>query len=273
MDTTAKICAISLSALQQGVEMADSLDELPPTHPLYLSPQFLVPEYLRSLPACPSKGSYWLLGQPDGGYLAVCTVHTPREKVMPLILDTFICRILQYVDDDFVMVAQGKRTGISELLRMCAIYPLSTAWKAYSEGHAVDCSALAVEAMRDALGGLFPGGALLPDAGARTLGHLSHPYAYTEVISLPLRPSAMEDPTLLLQPGDICIVTPGVNMAHTTVYLGPYRKASGDATPYWIWASDAKKKIAVFTHQEYRDAFGHAPAETVARWKLKDYRP
>lgn len=273
MDTSQALCAITLRTIEKGVEMADSLDELPPTHPLYLNPQFLVPEYLRSLPACSSKGTYWLLGRPDGAYQAVCTVHTPREKVMPLILDTFICRILQYVDDDFVMVAQGRRTGISELLRMCAIYPLSTAWKAYCEGHAVDCSGLAVEAMRDALGGLYPGGALLPDAGARTLGHLPDPYAYTEVISLPQRPSAMDDPTKLLQPGDICIVTEGVNMAHTTIYLGPYRQASGDGTPCWIWASSARKKIAVFTHEEYRAAFRDAPAETVARWKLKDYQP
>lgn len=272
MNPSSAICAMTLRTVQTGVEMADMASALPAGHPRYVSPAFLAPNYVTGRMACPGKGTYWLIAQGEG-YEAVCTCHSPREAVAPLIIDTFICRILQYTDYEFLMAAQGKRTGLGALISMCINYPLSKAWSAYSSGKAIDCSGLAIEAMRDALTGLFREPALLADAGARTLGHLTEKYKYTQPAPVTQRPSAMADPTQFLQPGDICIVTPGQNMAHTTIYLGCCRSAAGDNTPYWIWASTSKGKIAVFSHEEYRKAYADAPAEKVMRWKLTDYQP
>lgn len=265
---TDALCALSLRSIETAAVMAD--EYLTGLQGDWLSVAVLIPDYLRGSERCPrSKGRYFLHRVP-GGFEPVCTVHSAdRALVTRWILEAFIVRLLYYENTDFIMGAQGRRSDLGDLLHMVEVEGYA-GWLAYVNSSAIDCSGLAIEAMRDALESLYVEPALIPDTTAKGLGQLEGSYPYTEKVTVSQRPSRMVDPTVELQPGDLCISgEPG----HTTIYLGRYLEKRGDRTPYWIWASASQKKVLVFTHDEYRRLYNGSKFEQVARWKLKSYAP
>ncbi|HII01351.1 TPA: hypothetical protein HA351_06770 [Methanosarcinaceae archaeon] len=273
MDPSRNICSLNMRSIETALVMADlegALDDNRSTnwHPANL----LSPAYLKSLPMCPAKGRYFLIEDGSGELVPVCSYHQGDKAVInSLIMEIYVNRLLMYEGMEFIMGAQGKRTGIRDMLRIISIEGFEKGWNAWKKENAVDCSALAIEAIRDSLGIVYHDNALIPDTKALNLGKLKGNFSYTEKVKTSLIPSDMKDPCNELKPGDLCIIM--APLPHTTIFLGRYREKTGDNTPYWIWASDGKGKVAVFTHDEFRKAFGKYKEQAVSRWNLEKYVP
>lgn len=272
MDFLDPVCSLNLRSIETAVVMADLEGALENYLSLgWVSAGVLVPGYLRSSPECPGKGRYFLIDDGSGGFVPVCTYHHPDKAVIyALVMEAYINRLLMYENTEFVMGAQGKRTGIDDLLHIIYNDGFEKGWRTWAGGKAIDCSGLAIEAMRDALEGIYRNNSLIPDTNALSLGKYEGKYPYTEKVKTSVNPSEMADPCLELKPGDLCIIK---NLPHTTIFLGRYRKKTGDNTPYWIWASGSRKKVVVFTHDQFRKAYTGFKDQAVSRWTLKKYVP
>ena len=272
MDISNPICSLNTRSIETALVMADlegALGDYRSTG--WQSVRVLVPAYLRSVPVCPSKGRYFLVEDGSGDFVPVCSYHHPDKAVIySLVMEAYINRLLMYDGTDFVMGAQGKHTGIDDMLHIIYNDGFEKGWNAWMKGNAIDCSALSIEAMRDALNIVYHDNALIPDTNALNLGKYTGKCPYTEKVKTSVRPSDMKDPCLELKPGDMCIIK---NLPHTTIFLGRYRKKTGDNTPYWIWASSSKHKVRVFTHDEFRKAYKGFKEQAVSRWNLKKYKP
>lgn len=272
MDPSGNICSLNMHSIETALVMADlegALDVSSSTnwHPVNM----LSPDYLKPLPVCPAKGRYFLIEDGSGGLVPVCSYHhSDRAFINSLIMEIYVNRLLMYDGTDFVMGAQGKHTGIDDMLHIIYNDGFEKGWNAWMKGNAIDCSALSIEAMRDALNIIYHDNALIPDTNALNLGKYTGKYPYTQKVKTSVRPSDMTDPCLELKPGDMCIIK---SLPHTTIFLGRCRKKTGDNTPYWIWASSSKHKVRVFTHDEFRKAYKHFKEQAVSRWNLKNYNP
>lgn len=280
MGLSNSVCSLNLCSIETALEMADINGGLENyLHMDWVSADVLVPDYLQSSPECPEKGRYFLIKN-GGGFVPICTYHHPDKSVIySLVMEAYINRLLTYEGAEFIMGAQGKHTGIDDLIAIIRNKGFEErkkgfeeGWRAWTKGKdAVDCSGLAIEAMRDALEGIFRNSTLIPDTGAVNLGHLEDGFPYTEKVETSAIPSNMADPCLELKPGDFCIVK--ALRPHTTIFLGRYREKNGDNNAYWIWASNTQNKTAIFTHGDFCQAFECFENQTVSRWTLKKYTP
>lgn len=273
MGLSNSICSLNLRSIETALELADINGALENyLHMEWVSADILVPDYLQSFPECPEKGRYFLIKN-EANFVPVCTYHHPDKSVIcSLIMEAYINRLLTYEGAEFIMGAQGKHTGIKDLIAIIDIQGFEKGWSAWTKGKdAVDCSALAIEAMRDALEGIYRNSTLIPDTGAVNLGHLEEGFSYTEKVKTSTIPLDMTDPCLELKPGDLCIIK--APLPHTTIFLGRYREKKGDNNAYWIWASDSLSNTAIFTHGDFCKAFKKYRDQTVSRWTLKKYTP
>ncbi|MCQ1536079.1 hypothetical protein FTO70_10385 [Methanosarcina sp. KYL-1] len=276
MDFLDPLCSLNLRSVETALELADLEGGLDGCRSKNWHPvNILVPAYLNPTPLCPSKGRYFLIEDGSGELIPICSYHH-RDKafINSLIMEIYVNRLFMYEGMDFIMGAQGKRTGIDDLLHILfndiKKDGFKKAWDVWMKENAVDCSALAIEAIRDALEMVYHNNTLIPDTNALSLGKYEGKYPYTEKVKTSVRPADMTDPCLELKPGDLCIIK---DLPHTTVFLGRYREKKGDNTPYWIWASTGKGKIAIFTHEEFRKAYKNDKEQAVSRWNLRNYNP
>ncbi|WP_152567534.1 hypothetical protein [Methanococcoides methylutens] len=236
----------------------------------WISTDKLVPEYLTNHPVCPSKGRYFLVRDESGYFVPICSYHsTDRDLINSMIIDAYLKRLLTYKGMEFIMGAQGKRTRIDDLLHIIYNKGFEKGWEVWTKENAIDCSALAIESMRDALEEIYHNSTLIPDTTALNLGKVEGKYPYTKQIKTSVKPSDMADPCSELKPGDMCIITG--SSPHTTIFLGRFREKEGDNNPYWIWASGSKGKVDIFTHERFQ-YFYKRSKQVVSRWDLKKYR-